>query len=384
MRVDYSRAPRPSVCCRVDGERLDLSARDNASRLCRHSELPLVSYHGCRLARSTSKQLHSIQIKSPDSRNPRRPSFLPTRSPSAIFGATHHIAQPQEFSSPAPGRRTAMPPAPPQGTVRRLLVAGLGNAPHPLTRHSVGQLVLKNLALRACADPSHLSGTPRFETARAGRHAYLVTQITLRAPPSSTPAAEWDSRPLEISFVIPKAAMNINGPTVAAAFEKLVPSPADQLDRPRSRSHSPALTSSPEEQQLDADPEARRRRRRRGGEGKKEPAVKRVKHLLRLITIQDDLDLLPSTLKYQPGGGPRGHNGVRSVSHSLSSTRYHRLWVGIGRPEERSEVARYVLSPMGRDEVRKCEFDQERGQGGEVLERAWREILRIGFEADEP
>lgn len=238
--------------------------------------------------------------------------------------------------------------------------------------------MLKNLALRACADPSHLSGTPRFETARAGRHAYLVSQITIRPPPppsATEKGKEWDSRPLEISFVIPKAAMNINGPTVAAAFEQLVP-PADQLDRPRHPS-PPASSAAEEEEQPDASPGSRRRR------GKIEPASGRAKHLFRLLTIQDDLDLSPSTLKYQPGGGPRGHNGVRSVSHALSSTKYHRLWVGIGRPEERGgEVARYVLSPLGREEVRKCEYLEEEGRGGEVLERAWREILRIGFDGE--
>ncbi|KAG0658292.1 hypothetical protein C6P46_005843 [Rhodotorula mucilaginosa] len=267
-----------------------------------------------------------------------------------------------------------MPAAPSQGAVRRLLVAGLGNATHPLTRHSVGQLLLKNLALRACADPSHLSGTARFETARvaaAGRqqHAYLVTQITLRAP-----SADLDSRPLEISFVIPKAAMNINGPTVAAAFEKLVP-PADRLDKPR-RSQSPPSPTPP----LEEPPDAGSGRRR----GSKKGPAKAKPDLLRLVTLQDDLDLSPSTLKYQPGGGPRGHNGVRSVSQSLNSPKYHRLWIGIGRPDERGEVARYVLSPMGREEVQKCEFDEERGKGGEVLERAWKEILRIGFEDGEP
>ena len=240
-------------------------------------------------------------------------------------------------------------------------------------RVQVGQLLLKNLALRACADPSHLSGTARFEPARAaGRHAYLVSQITLRAPATEEEEEE-DSRPLEISFVIPKAAMNINGPTVAAAFEKLVP-PTDQLNRPP---RSPSPTSSLEEQ---PDAVVSGTGRRRGK--KEEPAVKRAKHLLRLVTIQDDLDLSPSTLKYQPGGGPRGHNGVRSVSQSLISPKYHRLWIGIGRPDERGEVARYVLSPMGRDEVRKCEFDKEKGKGGEVLERAWREILRIGFDEE--
>ena len=50
----------------------------------------------------------------------------------------YHITPSRTRSSSfRPVRRTAMPPALSQGAVRRLLVAGLGNATHPLTRHSV-------------------------------------------------------------------------------------------------------------------------------------------------------------------------------------------------------------------------------------------------------
>ena len=105
----------------------------------------------------------------------------------------------------------------------------------------------------------------------------------------------------------------------------------------------------------------------------------------RIITLQDDLDLAPSVVKFQRGGGPRGHNGVRSVSRSLPphcNRDFHRVRVGIGRPDNRSEVANWVLSAMGRDEVQAVEYDEDRGKGGIVLERVWEEIMKIGW-ADE-
>lgn len=64
---------------------------------------------------------------------------------------------------------------------------------------------------------------------------------------------------------------------------------------------------------------------------------------------------------------------------------FWRFWIGIGRPfgKERGEgVSKWVLEPLGREEVEKCEWDEEKGKGGEVLEKAWKEVLRIGFEEE--
>lgn len=105
----------------------------------------------------------------------------------------------------------------------------------------------------------------------------------------------------------------------------------------------------------------------------------------RLITLQDDLDLAPGVVKYQRGGGPRGHNGVRSVIRALPpavSRDFHRLRIGIGRPESRSQVASWVMKPLGRAEVEACSWVEDTGRGGAVLEMAWKEIERIGW-ADE-
>lgn len=108
--------------------------------------------------------------------------------------------------------------------------------------------------------------------------------------------------------------------------------------------------------------------------------------MYRLLALQDDLDSPPSSVKYQRGGGPRGHNGIRSLSASLpgqgGSRDFHRLWIGIGRPEERSKVAGWVLSALPGTEVHKCEIEEGAVRGGEVLEKAWEEVLRVAYEEE--
>ncbi|TNY22996.1 hypothetical protein DMC30DRAFT_414596 [Rhodotorula diobovata] len=238
---------------------------------------------------------------------------------------------------------------------RRLVVVGLGNFTHPLTRHSVGQVLLKNLAKRAAASSSRLSGSATLLSSKFGRHTSWTTRILLAPPPQAA-----DQTPLEVLFVLPKALMNVSGPTASAAFDGFLPPLA--LPVPSTSSTAP-----------DEPPAAHQKR--------KKPPAAPLKPMLRLVTLQDDLDLAPFAVKYQRGGGPRGHNGVRSLSSALKGSRdFHRVWIGIGRPEERSEVASYVLRPLSRDEVRACEYDGDAGTSGAVLDRAWAEVLRIGFE----
>ncbi|GAA6057499.1 hypothetical protein JCM3770_000587 [Rhodotorula araucariae] len=214
---------------------------------------------------------------------------------------------------------------------RRLVVVGLGNYTHPLTRHSVGQVLLKNLAKRAAASPARLAGTATLLAVKVGRHTSWTTRITLSPPPTCA-----NQTPLEVLFVLPKALMNISGPTVVAALDGFLP-PLAAPSRPAPVPSAEEPTQFP----------ARR---------KKAPPAP-LKPMYRLLTLQDDLDLAPSHVKSQRGGGPRGHNGVRSLASALRGSRdFHRLWIGIGRPAERNEVADYVLRPLSRDEVR---FEEE-------------------------
>jgi PTH1 family peptidyl-tRNA hydrolase len=74
--------------------------------------------------------------------------------------------------------------------------------------------------------------------------------------------------------------------------------------------------------------------------------------LERFLVVTDDLDLPLGRLRFRRGGGPGGHNGLRSLVEELGSREFPRLRLGIGRPdgEGRDEVVDHVLDPFLPDE----------------------------------
>lgn len=70
----------------------------------------------------------------------------------------------------------------------------------------------------------------------------------------------------------------------------------------------------------------------------------------RLVVVQDDLDFAFGTVWLKRGGGPGGHNGVRSVSETLDSREFARLRFGVGRPANGEKVGRFVLGKFGPQE----------------------------------
>jgi len=71
--------------------------------------------------------------------------------------------------------------------------------------------------------------------------------------------------------------------------------------------------------------------------------VKKFYKIEEVVVIHDDLDLPFGTLRFKHGGGHGGHNGLRSADEKISKS-YTRVRMGIGRPENKGEVASYVLS----------------------------------------
>jgi len=69
----------------------------------------------------------------------------------------------------------------------------------------------------------------------------------------------------------------------------------------------------------------------------------------KIIIIHDDLDLPFGAVKYKVGGGHGGHNGLRSIDSHIGKD-YIRVRVGIGKPEEKANVANYVLSNFTKEE----------------------------------
>ena len=71
------------------------------------------------------------------------------------------------------------------------------------------------------------------------------------------------------------------------------------------------------------------------------------------IVVHDDLDLALGRLRLRRGGGPGGHNGVRSLQAAWRSADFIRLRIGIGRPPVGEDAIDYVLSrPEGQDRSR--------------------------------
>ncbi len=62
-----------------------------------------------------------------------------------------------------------------------------------------------------------------------------------------------------------------------------------------------------------------------------------------LIVVHDELDIPAGAVRLKRDGGEGGHNGLRSISKSLSTRDYTRVRVGIGRPPGRMDPADFVL-----------------------------------------
>ena len=67
-----------------------------------------------------------------------------------------------------------------------------------------------------------------------------------------------------------------------------------------------------------------------------------------ILVVHDELDLEPGRLQLKAGGGLAGHNGLRSVAATLSTTDFLRLRIGVGRPPSREAGAKWVLSKPGK------------------------------------
>jgi PTH1 family peptidyl-tRNA hydrolase len=98
--------------------------------------------------------------------------------------------------------------------------------------------------------------------------------------------------------------------------------------------------------------------------------------MVRIVAVHDELDLPYATLRLKLGGGDNGHNGLRSLRHSLGTGDFHRVRVGIGRPPGRMDPATYVLRDFGAAERQELDLVVDRAADAtealirEGLERA--------------
>ena len=198
-----------------------------------------------------------------------------------------------------------------------IVVAGLGNAPYPSTRHSVGQYIVTALS-------THLN----------------IPLSSSRLGHTGTGTAYLPSGPVELTLFKSKSLMNVSGPSIASVFR------AAQV---------------PPEQ---------------------------------LVLVYDSLTHAPCRLGARLGGSAQGHNGVKSVMHSLQATATNKMFwqfrVGVGRGnpapsvdgeelrkggkkafDKSVDAAQWVLGPLSLEEK------EYWGVGGKGLESVLREIDRV-------
>ena len=75
----------------------------------------------------------------------------------------------------------------------------------------------------------------------------------------------------------------------------------------------------------------------------------------RVVAVHDEIDLPFGRVEARLGGGLAGHNGLKSLKRELGSADFHRIRVGVGRPDSTDPeiVSAHVLGRFSesRDEV---------------------------------
>ena len=84
-------------------------------------------------------------------------------------------------------------------------------------------------------------------------------------------------------------------------------------------------------------------------------AVQTIAHFYRIppqeiLVAHDELDFAPGVVRLKSSGGHGGHNGLRDIINKLGSNDFHRLRIGIGRPQHSGQVSNYVLSAPNKTE----------------------------------
>ena len=67
-------------------------------------------------------------------------------------------------------------------------------------------------------------------------------------------------------------------------------------------------------------------------------------HPKQVLVIHDDIDLPLGNIKIKTKGGDAGQLGVRSITEKFGNDEFHRIRVGVGRPDNPADIVDYVLT----------------------------------------
>jgi PTH1 family peptidyl-tRNA hydrolase len=88
-----------------------------------------------------------------------------------------------------------------------------------------------------------------------------------------------------------------------------------------------------------------------------------------VLVLHDEIDLPFGEIRVRLGGGLAGHNGLKSLKRELGGADFHRVRIGVGRPDSTDPdiVAAYVLG----------KWRQPSGDVAALIDRAADEAERV-------
>ena len=75
----------------------------------------------------------------------------------------------------------------------------------------------------------------------------------------------------------------------------------------------------------------------------------------KVLLLHDELDLPIGKFKIKHGGSANGHHGVLDTQERVKYNDFKRMKIGIGRPENKSDVSKFVLQNFTHYETEKLE-----------------------------
>jgi PTH1 family peptidyl-tRNA hydrolase len=88
-----------------------------------------------------------------------------------------------------------------------------------------------------------------------------------------------------------------------------------------------------------------------------------------VLVLHDEIDLPFGEIRVRLGGGLAGHNGLKSLKREFGGPDFHRVRIGVGRPDSTDPdiVAAYVLG----------KWRQSAGEVSDLVSRAADEAERL-------
>ncbi len=94
-----------------------------------------------------------------------------------------------------------------------------------------------------------------------------------------------------------------------------------------------------------------------------------------VLVIYDDVDVEPGKIRIRKSGSSGSHNGMKSVISCLSSEKFPRVRIGIGKPHEHMDMIAHVIGGIDEKDKEKLE------KGVELATEAIVEILKNNIDS---